>query len=293
MIDAPWREDHLPVSEMVHDITVNPRHPSDSWARKQLEHYSPALLGVFVLSERSDGTKAILDGSNRAVLVRMAGELDEPRLCQVFTGLTTAQEAEIALEYNDRRQWLGIRKFQASLAVGDPVSCAIRDMAVKNGWRFGTENEPGVIRGVRDVQLLIQTACRREALAVKAARGTEQWRAAMETGTRAGLRVAEEAFEIYSAAFPELPSGYAPTIMRGIALVLLRDGTKVQIDRLATQIRDYSRGQRAMLADARTLGTSMRLQTADAIALLVIKLYNTGLSRNGKAWLDPQWEKLA
>lgn len=293
MIEATWREDHIPIAEMTHDIVVNPRHPSDAWARKQLPEYSPALLGVFVLSERPDSTKVLLDGSNRAALVRMAGDENRPALCQVFTGLTTAQEAEIALEYNDRRAWTGIRKFTAQLAVGEPVSCAIRDMAVKYGWQFGTDSGPGFIRGVADFSQLLHTAARREVNTNKAARGTERWRAAIESGTRDGLRVLEEAFQVYSTAFPDLPSGYAPMVMRGIALLLLRDGSKVQLDRLTTQMRDQSHGQRAMLADARTLGNTMRLKTADAIALLLIKFYNIGLPGNGKARLNPHWEKLA
>jgi hypothetical protein len=278
---------------MIHDIEVNPRDPSDAWARRQLPEFSPALLGCFVLSERADGSLAILDGSNRATLIRMAGEAERPQLCQVFTGLTTSQEAEIALEYNDRRTWTGIRKFQAALAVGDPVSCAIRDIAVKNGWRFGTESDDGVIRGVREFHLVIQTASRLEIMSTEAPRGTERWNAAIQNGTQTGLRMLEEAFEIYTAAFPDRPAGYAPIMIRGIALVLLRDGEKVQPERLATQIRDHSRGQRAMLADARTLGKTMRLQTADAIAMLVIKMYNTGLPGNGRTRLDPRWERLA
>lgn len=50
-------------------------------------------LGFLVVSERQDGTLAVMDGAMRAEAVcRVEGE-DAVVPCKVYTGLTVAQEA--------------------------------------------------------------------------------------------------------------------------------------------------------------------------------------------------------
>jgi hypothetical protein len=296
--DQPYTEEHIPVSAMIHDIAVNPRNPSDSWIRKKLPEYNTSLIGMFVLSERlpGDGSRqlAILDGSNRALLMRLAGDEDREVMCQVFHGLTKPQEAQIARRYNERRQWLSIRVFQSRVTEGDQTANAVKEIILKNGWRLDTASGDGIIRGVRDFYRLIETS---QSLAVKDAgnpgKGTERWKAAQVNGEQAALRVLEEAFQVYSAAFRTLPGAYAPLAIYGISMVLLREGSRVDLERLTTKIRDESNGQRALIADARALGSTLRMNTADGVALLVIKYYNTGFSGNSRARLEERWNKTA
>jgi hypothetical protein len=290
-----WTQEHLPVSQLVHDIRVNPRDPSDAWVRKQLESYNPALLGVFIVSERilENGEKqlAILDGANRARLMRMAGFPDELVQCNVFHGLTIEQEAAIALEYNDRRQWTGIRKFQADCTTGDPIALQILRIITEAGWRIDAATAPGVMRGVTPFYRIITTAGSMAAGQARATRGTERWRAALESGKQDAFRVMEEATSVYTAAFPQKPSGYAGTIIYGIALVLLKFGTRVNLERLTTQLRNVSRGSQYVLSDARGIATTMKLPLPDAIAFLMIRFYNQGMQTNSKARLDEAWRK--
>lgn len=299
-----WHEVQLPVAQMTHDITVNPRDPSPTWVRQHLPNFSPVLLGQFVLSHRlavpADGDQpgrpemwVILDGGNRAELVRLAAHENQPQSCKVFEGLTISQEATIALGYNDRRNWLTVRKFQAELAQGDPIALALQAIAVKHGWEITTDTGAGKIRGIKDLMTVLDTAVRMEIKAADAVRGTEQYRAATESGQRDGLRALEEAFDVYTSAFPSRPSGYAPLIIRGIALLLLRDGSKVQLDRLTTRVRDLSGGQASIVPDGRAMGKTMRLNTPEGIAMLITKFYNQGLAGNAKNRLEEGWKKLA
>ena len=129
--DLNFTSENVRVGDMKLDNRVNPRDPSKAWARKQMDGggYNRGLLGVFILSERiiEGGGRdlIVLDGANRQLLVEMAEDSDYEAPSSVFHGLTEAQEAEIARDYNDRRNWTGIRKFQTLVTMGDPTACRI------------------------------------------------------------------------------------------------------------------------------------------------------------------------
>lgn len=294
--------EHIPARDLVHDVLVNPRNPSDAWARKQMEEYNAALLGAFIVSERilpgEEGGEprrqlVVLDGANRIVLMKLVGDEDRAVLCNVFHDLTTEQEATVAREYNDRRNWTGIRIFQSKITAGDPVACQIRDIVDKHGWVIDTSSGDGVFRGVDPFLRLIRTAGFKNAAEAKAQRGSAQYRAAMESGTRDAMRVLDEAVQVYTQAFRERPGSYAANIIYGIALVLLKYGSRIDLTRLTTQLRDESNGSVYVVSDARALGRPMGLPFPDAVAALTIRFYNKGLQRGSKAWIDDQWTKLS
>lgn len=298
-----WTEEHVTPAEMYHDVLVNPRHPNDTWARRQLAEYDRGLLGMFVLSERleadvtADGGQsrvlAVLDGSNRKNLMEMAGDDKHPVLCQVYHGLSRQQEARIAREYNDRQGWTAFRIFLAECAAGNELAVAIRQAVESHGWRVTTDTGTGTIRGVQSFWKLLQTAGLMAAAESGAHKGTERWNAAMVSGRQDGLRVLDAAAAVYTAAFPSRPSSFAPAIMYGIALLLLRDGQEVSMDRLAAQLRDHNGGHRQLIADARVLAGPMKMKFPDAIALLAIRDYNKGLAGNSRTRLDDQWKAVA
>jgi hypothetical protein len=287
----------IPCRDLVHDIVVNPRIPSDSWRRTHLEKYNPALLGSFVISERlnEDGSRrelAILDGANRVGLMKMVSDQDRPVLCNLFHGLTVQQEAEIAREYNDRRGWTGVRVFQAKRTEGDPTAVAISSIAEKYGWIIDTAAGEGVLRGVVPFDKLIASAGIFAARQAGVGKGTERWRAALESGRDDALRVLEQAFMVYTAAFPERPGSYAADIMHGMSLVLLKFAGKVSLERLTTQLRVESKGQLFVVSDSQGIRKTMNLSFSDGVAFYMIRCYNKGLPGNSKARLDDNWKGL-
>jgi hypothetical protein len=292
-----WTERNLPVSSLYHDIRVNPRIPSDDWARRQLDKgYEAGLLGMFVVSERTleDGSTqyALLDGANRKKLMMLAA--DEERLvsCQVFTGLTVPEEAAIAQGFNNRRQWTAIRQFQAAVTSGDPAACSIQEIADKYGWAISTTSGDGVIRGTREFYSLFEIAGRRAAKEAKVRKGSERYNAALQSGQADALRALDDAFMVFSSAFPSLPSSYAPAFISAIALVILRDGAGVDLERLTTQVRDVSGGTRSWMNDAKTLKGPLALNILNTVASMAVNYYNKGLPISSKARLDSHWERL-
>jgi hypothetical protein len=295
--DLEWTQETVPVKDLVQDLRVNPRNPSDKWVRDQLDSYNPALVGLFIVSERlgEGGTRelVLLDGANRQSLMRMAGVEETPVLCQVFHGLTIAQEAEIALEYNDRRSWTAVREFQNRITMGDPVAVQIRDILEASGWCVDSASVPGTVVGVKSFESLIKTACRRAADATGAHRGTETWKAGLASGEKDAMRVLRLAVEIYTEAFPERQSGHSSVIFYGLALVLLKFEGQIDLARLTENFREHSRGIRQLMSDARGAHETYGYSQPDAVAFMMVQYYNKGLARNSKHALPPFWVKMA
>jgi hypothetical protein len=294
--DLDFTPENVRVGSMKLDLRVNPRDPSDAWARRQMSDggYNRGLLGVFILSERllEGGGRdlIILDGANRQLLVEMAEDSNYEAPSSVFHGLTEAQEAEVAREYNDRRNWTGIRKFQTLVTMGDPIACRIEATFAKRGWRISTETDNGVIHGVAPIDRLIKTAGTWAVADSNAPRETEAWHAAMANGREDAFRVLEQAIDIYNVAFPTKPSGYAPDMMQALSLVLLRYGSKVDLGRMTENLMNHSRGQRSFRNDARATKDTYKLSMTDAYAFQAVLCYNVGFTAKSREAL-PKWEK--
>lgn len=291
--DLVYKAEDIPVRDLIQDFRVNPREPSDAWARKRLDKgYSRALLGVFTVSRRENGDQVILDGANRQKLMVMAADEQHPVQCNVFTGLTLELEAQIAAELNDRRQWTGIRLFQAQCTMGDKTALQILSILNNEGWTIGTDTGNGTIRGVKPFERLILTAGHMAAAELGARKGTETWNAAMESGRKDAFRVLETAVQVYNAAWHDKPSGYAADIMYAIALVLLKYQGSVDVGRLTKYLQSESMGQRSFRNDANAIKGAMRLGPVDAYAFQAVTYYNTQLRSDSKAALPP-WTKTA
>jgi hypothetical protein len=290
-----FTQEGIPARDLRLDNRVNPRDPSTAWARRQFDGggYSRALLGVLIVSERltDKGRELILlDGANRKTLVEMADDADYPIPCIVFHGLSLEQEAQVASEYNDRREWSGVRKFQALVTMGDPTARRILEVFEKQGWRVGTDPENGVIRGVRPIEKLLLTAGQWAVEQAGARKGTEAWNAAMENGKNDAFRVLEQAVSIYNAVFPDKPSGYAPDIMNGLSMVLLRHEGELDLQRLTEHLAENARGHRSFRNDARSTKDTYKFSMVDAYAFLVVTYYNIGYKTSSKGAL-PNWAK--
>ncbi len=296
--DLEWSLQNLLVGDLVLDTRVNPRDPNIAWSKRQLgEGYSRALIGTLIVSERvaEDGTVsyALLDGANRKTLIEMAGDHEHPVQCQVFHGLALELEAQVALEFNDKRLWTGLRSFQTRCTMGEEVAVRLRDALAKGGWQVDTVSGEGVIRGVKPFEKLILSAGLLAAYESKVSKGTERWNAAMESGKEDAFRVLEMAIDVYNAAFDGKPGGQAPEIMYAIGLLLLKYRDAVDPARLTNNLRLESKSQRAFRKDAGGIKDTMKLPTmVDAFAFLMVLYYNTGLKSNAKAAL-PSWAKLA
>lgn len=90
-LSTPQRRD-LPVGSLTTPEWHRPINPP--LVEHMVKKYDRDALGFLVISERQDGTLAIMDGAMRAEAVRRVEGDDASVPCKVYTGLTLAQEAD-------------------------------------------------------------------------------------------------------------------------------------------------------------------------------------------------------
>lgn len=88
----------------------------------------PQLLGTPEVSDRGDGTYAIMDGQQRWLAV---SALDAPSTlrCNVHTGLTREEEAELFVALNKKRKQVSaLERFLAEVFHGEPQASKINEL---------------------------------------------------------------------------------------------------------------------------------------------------------------------
>lgn len=91
--------------------------------------FNSAALGVLTLSQRTDGTRSVLDGQQRrAVLMRLynEGRWEQPVTALVHSGLSIQEEAQLFLDLNDRRAVDAVRRFKTRLVAGEAQALDIK-----------------------------------------------------------------------------------------------------------------------------------------------------------------------
>ena len=103
-----------------------------------------AMIGTPAVSDRRNGTYAVVDGQHRLELLRLHGV---PTVrCEVHLGLTYEDEAILFYLLNEHRRAQTSRGTHHARVQGrDPISLAIEEIAARHGFSIGSGGS-GVIR---------------------------------------------------------------------------------------------------------------------------------------------------
>lgn len=132
----------------VDELSVDPRvqrRPDPVRVRKLADTWDPRMVGVLTVSHRifpgeDGGTEAyvVLDGQTRMLALEMVAaetEFEEATVtCEVFEGLTFAEEAAMFLRHNDRKAVTPRDLFRLAVASEEEWALNIRDIAAEHGW---------------------------------------------------------------------------------------------------------------------------------------------------------------
>jgi hypothetical protein len=90
------------------------------------EDYQPALIGVPVVSKRSDGSIIRIDGQHRIAAAIAAGHGETPILVELHDGLAVRDEAELFLRLNGGRKAVkALDRFKARVVAREPIALEI------------------------------------------------------------------------------------------------------------------------------------------------------------------------
>jgi hypothetical protein len=110
---------------------------SPAHLRRLNKQFQQHLVGYILVSQRPDGSCAILDGQHRTQVLRSRGVLTAR--CSVYEGLTPEQEAEIFTATNRARLTTSAKDyFRARHFAGDPTCRSIQDIATTCGVILGS-----------------------------------------------------------------------------------------------------------------------------------------------------------
>lgn len=125
----------LPANRLVVDSRVQ-RVLDPARVSKLVRNWKEALLGILTVSERVSGSLVVLDGQTRLEAIRVLnGPNTNTELpCQVRTGLTEAEEAELFLHLNDRKAVSPLDRFRIALVAEESWAIGVYKILSDSNW---------------------------------------------------------------------------------------------------------------------------------------------------------------
>lgn len=244
-----FTEENLPLGDLRYPDFQEARNPTHDHLRqarikKDMAVFKPHLLQRFVISERPDGSKMMLDGGGRAWGMReihhFSGSYPVP--CQVFRDLNLQQELEMWYELNfNRSNTTALQGFLGRMKAGEDPEVTIGKITASFGMKIKATGDAGTVR------------CPLTLLK------------AHEAG------VLETVYGVAVAAYGPLGGAAHATILNPLTNLLVRNRDKeVYPDRLVRVLREYGSSTN-LVANA---GKNVARHTKASVERLIAERYN-------------------
>ncbi|HLR96474.1 MAG TPA: DUF6551 family protein [Jiangellaceae bacterium] len=251
------------------DITIDPKVQRQEGVDqrrvdKMAANFQPDALGLFILSQRPNGTLVCLDGMHRRAAALAAG-WNQYVDARVFTGLTIADEAALFLLYNDKKDPSAISRFNARVLAGDEVAVEVNSIILKHGWRVSPEKtKPGALAAIDATERVYRSGSRTLA---------------------EGLHplVLDRTLGLITGAWGHDPVGTHSSIIEGVGQLYGRFGDAIDTSKLVRELQDTS--PRPLIGRAKSLRDIQKGTVPAAMAKLLVGLHNSKKRTN----LLPEW----
>lgn len=244
----------------IHLNATAQREFSEPWALTILNAFDIDKLQYPTVNFR-DGVYYIVDGQHSVWAYKMwlGGWEDQKVQCMVHNGLTEAQEAELFLSLNNKKNVSVFDKFRVGVNAGRPEECDI-DRIVRANQCVITRNRSasGAISAVGALRAIYRDN---------------------------GAEILGATIRIIRDAYGD--AGYEAPILRGLAVVLNRFPSLDRV-RLQLSLHDAHAGSKGLLNSAAQIRKSIGGTQIDAVAAAIVKIYNR--SKGSKL---PTWETAA
>lgn len=232
--------------------------------------FNPAKLGSVLLSDRKDGTYAIVDGQHRLAAVRQMN-IDEIHAV-ILEGLTVEQEADLFRTQNENVvPPNAIDQFRAGVVAKDPHYLTIKAILDKYGYAVSDDSRPYHVRAVGTLTGIV---CQHD------------------------FAVLDKTFEYIAAAWPADVSAIQRTMLVLLAEFASRYGTKVSAAQFAARMTAVHPSELAYYFDQARFGEYPRKSVANPLVRelgcqFLVDAYNKGLSDNSRLRLKMERTKVA
>jgi hypothetical protein len=136
----PFEVRLLPTAQLLADPSYQ-RPPQQSFIAKLVGSFDETLVATLDVSDREDGSYAVLDGLQRLETLKKIGR---PNVwCAVYDGMTVADEARFFYRRNrDRRSVHPFYQFRARVLMGEDRAQKIDRIVRGEGFRLNTSAAP-------------------------------------------------------------------------------------------------------------------------------------------------------
>lgn len=245
------------------DLRVDPevqRRVSDPWADAIAANLNPRLIGTICVSHRNDGHYYVVDGQHRVLALIRAGRGDKPIACNVYEGLSTAEEAAWYVGLGDVRRAHPIDIFRLRTKAEDPIAVAIAAIVSEYGLAVGFDSRDGVVS------------------AVGALEHVYLGKGGPRTGIDTRPDVLRLTLGIINEAWGKKRAAYDGLIIKGVGKLVLRH-PDIDVKRVVSRLAQ-SGSPEAIIGQAKSVKEVLGGDLPTAVAELVIAAYNKGLRTN-------------
>lgn len=222
--------------------------------QRMVDDFDPTLLGVLEVSDRTDGTFALLDGQHRWAAAREAHpDRDQAALvCQVHRGLTVEDEARVFYEIDARRKALsGWDRWKARRGSGDRVVLDVERIVAAEGLKVDPASKDGCVSATVALERVFTI-------------GGEPLLASTLTILKHGFGAVRDAFD--------------GQLVQAVAFILITYGIdELDHTRLVEQMQTIP--PRQVKAKAQALKEAHRAEMPRLCAAVIIDRYNAGKGR--------------
>jgi hypothetical protein len=246
----------LAVGSIATDHQVQ-RHQSRSHIEKIKSGYRRDGIGILTLSRREDGTLWYIDGQHRGTAMFELGLSSELVTCEVYEGLTLAQEGELFLKLNNSKNVSIVDKFRVRVTTGDPVAVDMARIAGNHGLKITGASGEGQIAAIAAAE-------------------------SVYTGQVAGKNGSYQAvfamtLSVLIEAFGREPDAMSGQLVRGVGLFIHKYGKVVVQNGLAKKIASHPGGAEGLIGAGKNNNFRHRLGGVHkGICFAVLDDYNRG-----------------
>lgn len=241
------------LSELKVDPRVN-RPLDQAWVDALVSTWTPAALGVPIVSKNGDGRYVILDGQHRVEALREMHADDARVKVLVYEDLSLGEEAQLFVDFNHTRGVKAFVKFERLVTAGDTDACFILSILNEQGLHLSRGIESNAVNCVVTLQALLHY-------------------------DRTGLLL-KRVLTVPIGAWGSDSHGFSGDVLAGIAR-LFRRFPAASTKRLIQKLAGLPGGPTGALAKGRGLREVMGGRLSAAVAEHLRLLYNLGL-RTGR-----------
>ena len=234
-------------------LTVDPRYQRDvipARVKALADQLDLDGLGVFVVSRRSDGTLAIIDGQHRLEALKAHDWQNDWKVeCRVYEGLDLEQEAELYRQLNNTRSLCSWDFYKAGLVSGDTQCLAVDAVAKSCGLRVSNQSGDGRICCVATLRKVY---------------------------AQFGGDALKHALKIATSSWGHTAGAVEKEIVHGLSIVFDRYNGKIDQPWLIKKLAKSPGGPSGLLGRARGLKEVQTAPVYRIVSQQIIALYNKG-----------------